>query len=49
MIEVIILSIAIAVENVILWRIAYRSGIKTEQRARIRRLNTLRKLLNGKV
>jgi hypothetical protein len=49
MTQVVIISIAVAIENVILWRIAYNFGIKTEQRARIRRLNTLRKLLNGKV
>jgi hypothetical protein len=49
MTQVVIISIAVAIENVILWSIAYNFGIKTEQRARIRRLNTLRKLLNGKV
>ena len=49
MTQVIILSVAIAVENLILWRIAYKFGIKTEQRSRLRRLDTLRKLLNGKV
>jgi hypothetical protein len=49
MTQVIILSIAVAIENVIVWRIAYKFGIKTEQRSRLRRLTTLRKLLNGKV
>ena len=49
MTQVIILSVAVAIENVILWRIAYRLGIKTEQRSRLNRLNTLRRLLNGKV
>jgi hypothetical protein len=49
MTQVIIFSVAIAIENMILWRIAYNFGIKTEQRARLRRLNTLRRLLNGKV
>jgi hypothetical protein len=49
MTQVIIFSVAIAIENAILWRIAYNFGIKTEQRARLRRLTTLRKLLNGKV
>jgi hypothetical protein len=47
--QVIIFSVAIAIENMILWRIAYNFGIKTEQRARLRRLTTLRRLLNGKV
>jgi hypothetical protein len=49
MIEVIVFSVAIAIENLIVWRMAYSLGIKTEQRARLRRLNALRKLLNGKV
>ena len=49
MTQVVIISIAVAIENVILWRIAYNFGIKTEQRARLNRLNTLRRLLNGKV
>jgi hypothetical protein len=49
MIEVIVFSVVIATENVILWSMAYNLGIKTEQRARLRRLNALRKLLNGKV
>ena len=49
MTQVIIFSVAIAIENLIVWRMAYSLGIKTEQRARLRRLNALRKLLNGKV
>lgn len=47
--QVIIISLAVAIENVILWRIAYGFGIKTEQYARIRRINALKRLLNGKV
>ena len=47
--KVIIFSVALIVSNLAMFRIGFRYGIKTEQRARLRRLNTLKKLLNGKV
>jgi hypothetical protein len=41
--------VSITLSNLLMFKIGYRYGIKTEQRARLRRLNTLKKLLNGKV
>jgi hypothetical protein len=35
--------------NTIMFKIGFKFGIKTEQQARLRRLATLHKLLNGKV
>jgi hypothetical protein len=37
------------VSNITSFFFAYTLGIKTEQRARLRRLNALKRLLNGKV
>lgn len=49
MLKTIILIVAIFINDVILWMMAFSLGIKTEQQARLRRLSALRKLLNGKV
>lgn len=47
--KVIIFSIAFIISNLLMFKFGFRYGIKTEQKARLRRLNTLKKLLNGKV
>jgi hypothetical protein len=47
--KVIIFFVALIVSNITMFKIGFTYGIKTEQRARLRRLNTLKKLLNGKV
>ena len=41
--------ILFAIEQAVLFNVAYRLGIKTEQQARLRRINALKKLLDGKV
>jgi hypothetical protein len=41
--------VSIATSNLLMFKFGYTYGIKTEQRARLRRLNSLKKLLNGKV
>lgn len=45
----IIYVLGFIVTNITTFFWAYAMGIKTEQRARIRRLNILKRLLNGKV
>jgi hypothetical protein len=47
--KVIIFSIAYIVSNLLMFKFGYRYGIKTEQKARLRRLSALKKILNGKV
>jgi hypothetical protein len=47
--KIIIFSVALIVSNLLMFKFGYTYGIKTEQRARLRRLNSLKKLLNGKV
>jgi hypothetical protein len=49
MVEYIFLIFLYVLSNTIMFKIGFRYGIKTEQQARIRRLNLLKKLLNGKV
>ena len=41
--------VSIAVSNIMMFKIGFTYGIKTEQQARLRRVNALKKLLNGKV
>ena len=41
--------IAYVLSNMIMFKIGFNYGIKTEQQARLRRLSTLKKLLNGKI
>jgi hypothetical protein len=45
----IFLIIGYVLSNTIMFKIGFRYGIKTEQQARLRRINTLKKLLHGKV
>jgi hypothetical protein len=47
--KVIIFSIVYIISNLLMFKFGYRYGIKTEQRARLRRLGALKKILNGKV
>jgi hypothetical protein len=47
MTEIIFISV-FAISNILMFRKGYKSGIKTEQQARFRRLNTLRKLINNR-
>ena len=42
-------AIAYVLSNMIMFKIGFTYGIKTEQKARLRRLNLLKKLLYGKV
>ena len=49
MIEYIFLVFIYVLSNTIMFKIGFKYGIKTEQQARLRRLNHLKKLLNGKV
>jgi hypothetical protein len=49
MIEYIFFLIAYVLSNVIMFKIGFKYGIKTEKELRIRRLNLLKKLLDGKV
>ena len=49
MIEYIFFIIAYVLSNTIMFKIGFKYGIKTEREARLRRLATLKKLLNGKV
>jgi uncharacterized BrkB/YihY/UPF0761 family membrane protein len=49
MIEYIFLIFVYVLSNIIIFKIGFNYGIKTEQQARLRRLSTLKKLLNGKV
>jgi hypothetical protein len=37
-----------AITNTLMFRQGFKSGIKTEQQARLRRLNNLRKLMNNR-
>ena len=46
MIEFVFVLLVIA-EHLLLFKIAFRFGIKTEQQARLRRMSSLMKLLNG--
>jgi hypothetical protein len=45
MMKYILLLIAL-IENYLLYRIGFSRGVKREQRARLRRLNALRKIFN---
>jgi hypothetical protein len=47
MIEVIFTAV-FAISNILMFRKGYKSGIKTEQQARLRRLNTLKRLINNR-
>jgi hypothetical protein len=49
MVEYIFLIFLYVLSNTLMFKIGFRYGIKTEQQLRIRRLNLLKKLLNGKV
>ncbi len=49
MIEYIFFLVVYVLSNTIMFRIGFNYGIKTEQQARLRRLATIKKLLNGKV
>jgi hypothetical protein len=42
-------AIAYVLSNMIMFNIGFNYGIKTEQKARLRRLKILKKLINGKV
>jgi len=39
--------ISVIVEQILLFKIAFKLGIKTEQQARLKRMSALMKLLNG--
>jgi len=43
----IILILIVLIENYILYKIAYKLGVRREQQARLRRLNALKKLVNA--
>lgn len=43
----IFLIIVYVLSNTIMFKIGFRYGVRQEQRARLRRINTLAKLLNG--
>jgi len=45
----IFLIIGYVLSNTIMFKIGFRYGIKTEQKARLHRLKILKKLINGKV
>jgi hypothetical protein len=45
----IFLIIVYVLSNTIMFKIGFRYGVKQERQARLRRINTLAKLLNGKV
>jgi len=49
MVEYIFLIFLYVLSNTIMFKIGFKYGIKTEQQARLRRLNHLKKLLNGKI
>jgi len=49
MIEYIFFLVAYVLSNIIIFKIGFKYGIKTEQQARLRRLATIKKLLNGKI
>jgi len=49
MIEYIFFLVVYVLSNTIMFKIGFNYGIKTEQQARLRRLATIKKLLNGKV
>jgi hypothetical protein len=49
MIEYIFLIFVYVLSNTIMFKIGFKYGIKTEQQARLRRLATIKKLLNGKI
>jgi hypothetical protein len=42
-------AIAYVLSNMIMFKIGFTYGIKTEQKARLRRISTLKKLLHGKI
>jgi hypothetical protein len=42
-------AIAYVLSNMIMFKIGFDYGIKTEQKARLHRLKILKKLINGKV
>jgi hypothetical protein len=41
--------ITYVLSNIIMFKIGFRYGIIKEQQARLRRISTLKKLLNGKI
>jgi hypothetical protein len=45
----IFLIITYVLSNTIMFKIGFRYGVVKEQQARLRRIGTLKKLLNGKV
>jgi len=47
MTEIIFISV-FAISNILMFRKGYKSGIKTEQQARLRRLNTLKRLITNR-
>ena len=49
MIEYIFFVFAYVLSNIIMFKIGFKYGIKTEKDARLRRLAKLKKLLDGKV
>jgi hypothetical protein len=49
MIEYIFLVFVYVLSNTIMFKIGFKYGIKTEQQARLRRINKVKRLLNGKI
>jgi hypothetical protein len=49
MIEYIFLGFVYVLSNTIMFKIGFKYGIKTEQQARLRRINKVKRLLNGKI
>jgi basic membrane lipoprotein Med (substrate-binding protein (PBP1-ABC) superfamily) len=47
MIEIIFTAV-FAISNILMFRKGFKLGIKKEQQARLRRLNTLKKLINNR-
>jgi hypothetical protein len=47
MIEVIFTAV-FAISNILMFRKGFKLGLKKEQQARLRRLNTLKKLINNR-
>ena len=42
----ILLILIVTIENFILYKVAFKRGVVREQQARLRRLNTLKRLVN---
>jgi hypothetical protein len=42
----ILLILTVTIEQFLLYKVAFKLGVAREQRARLRRLNTLRRLVN---